>query len=50
MYGREDDKKSGNVGSEHDSVRQKVVIIKTLKLRQTTGMVNRVRLVKLNEG
>jgi hypothetical protein len=34
MYGREDEEKSGNVGSEHEGVRQKMIIIKLPKLRQ----------------
>jgi hypothetical protein len=32
------------------NVRQKTGIVKTVKLRKTVGMVNRVRQVKLNKG
>jgi hypothetical protein len=31
-------------------MREKIGIVKPLKLRQMIGMVNRVRLVKLNKG
>jgi hypothetical protein len=43
MDGRENEKEVQNV--EH-----KMGIVKTLKLRQAIGMVNRMRLVKLNKG
>jgi hypothetical protein len=46
MDGIEDEKEAGNVSSECQSVRQKMGIVKVLKLRQTILMV---RLVKLNK-
>jgi hypothetical protein len=39
----------GNVGSECKSVRHKMGVAKTAKLRLMIGMVNTARLVKLNK-
>jgi hypothetical protein len=41
MNGVEDKEEIGNVGSDHENVRQKMCIVKTLKLRQRRGMGNR---------
>jgi ABC-type multidrug transport system ATPase subunit len=49
MDGMEDEREADSVSSEHASVRQKMGIVKTLKLRKTMRMVSRVRLVKLNK-
>jgi hypothetical protein len=50
MNGREDEEEVGNVGSEHENMRQKLRTVKTMKLRQMIGVVNSVRLVNLNKG
>jgi hypothetical protein len=52
--GREDEEEAVNVGSKHKSVSgecgtQDVNCLKALKLGRVTGMVNRVRLAKVNE-
>jgi hypothetical protein len=47
IYGRKDGKEVGNFGSKHENARQKMEIVKALKLRR---IVNRLRLVELNQG
>jgi hypothetical protein len=48
INGREDEKEVGNLGSECET--DKMEIVETLKLIELVGMVNRVRLLKLNKG
>jgi hypothetical protein len=50
MGGMEDEEEVRNVINEHENVRQKIGILKALKLRQVVGMVKRARLVRLNKG
>jgi hypothetical protein len=49
-----DEKEDGNISNEYESVNSEceteIWTVKTLKLRKITGMVNRLTLVKLNEG
>jgi hypothetical protein len=44
------EKEVGNVGSACSNMKMEMEIMKTLELRQPIGMVNVVRLVKLNKG
>jgi hypothetical protein len=50
MNGKEDEKEVGNVGNEHENMRQKLRTVQTLKLRQMISVANSVRLVNLNKG
>jgi hypothetical protein len=50
MVGKEDEEEVLNVSSEHASARQKMGIVKTLKLRKNIGMVATVEMEKLNKG
>jgi hypothetical protein len=50
LVGKEDVEEVRNVSSDHASEREKMGIVKTLKLKINIGMIMRVRMEKMNKG